>query len=590
MKFQDYRYERPNYDEIKTQMERAFAKMENAETAEAQLEAIKGINKLRSHLQTMQTISNIRHTIDTTDAFYDGENNYWDQQSPHYQALDSAFYQKLVDSKFRDALVDELGEVLLQKAENALKSFSPEIIEDLQAENKLASQYSKLMASAKIQFRGEELTLAGLGKYMVDKDQAVRKEASDQKFQWFVQNETQIDDIFHQLVQIRHQIAQKLGFQNFVELGYVRMNRLDYDAQMVANFRSQVLDHIVPLASELFDKQQERLGLAALNYYDLGFQYKSGNATPKGNPEWILANGQKMYSELSPETKEFFDMMVEKDLLDLVNKPGKRGGGYATYIPDYQSPYIFSNFNGTSHDIDVLTHEAGHAFQKYASRHVGAEVPEYNWPTKESAEIFSMSMEFFTWDWMHLFFEEDTPKYKYSHLGGAIKLIPNVVLVDHFQHWVYENPEATPTERKSAWRNLEKQYLPHKTYSDCDFLERGGWWLQIPHIFAVPFYYIDYSLAQICALQFWQRNQKAPAQAWSDYLALCQLGGSKSFGDLLKAANLVSPFADGCVKSVISDIAAWLEANSDVEGTVEIEVLNQEKTPKTANLEINSSN
>jgi len=590
MKFQDYRYERPNYEEVKSQMGDWFTKMETADTAETQLEAIYAINKIRSSIESMSTIANIRHTIATTDKFYDEENNYWNKQRPLYQALDSEFYEKLVNSKFRAELEHTLGTVVFQKAENALKAFSPGIIEDLQEENKLASDYSKLQASAKIQFKGEELTLAGLGKYMVDKDRNIRKEASAKKFEWFAQHEAEIDSIYDQLVKIRHRIAQKLGFQNFIELGYIRMNRLDYNASMVQNFRDQVQAHIVPLASELYGKQQERLGLETLHYYDMGFQYEDGNATPKGDPNWILQNGQKMYSELSPETKEFFDMMVEKNLLDLVNKPGKRGGGYCTYIPDFESPFIFSNFNGTSHDIDVLTHEAGHAFQKYASRKLGETVPEYNWPTKESAEIFSMAMEFFTWDWMSLFFKEDTAKYKYSHLGGAIKMLPNIMVVDAFQHFVYENPEATPEQRKAAWRDLEKQFLPDKNYSECDFLERGGWWLQIPHIFGMPFYYIDYGLAQIVALQFWQRNQKDHETAWSDYLKLCRLGGSKTFTGLLNAANLTSPFEDGCVSAIVSDIADWLRSNSNVEGTVEIEVLSKEKALSGAKLKINPSN
>lgn len=584
MKFQDYKYERPVFEDVKSQLEGLFATIENASSASEQLAAVKEVNKIRSYTQTMGTLASIRHSIDTRDEFYDGENQYWDEQGPLYDELSSKFYQLLVNSKYRDELQAELGDVFFKLAENSLKAFSPEIIADLQEENKLSSEYSKLLASAKINFRGEELTLPGLGKYMVDKDRSVREEASTLKYQWFAEHEEEIDNIYDQLVKLRAKIAQKLGFKNFVELGYVRMNRLDYDASMVQNFRDQVLEHIVPVATELYEQQAKRLGLDKLSYYDTSFEFLSGNATPKGSPEWIVDNGVKMYSELSPETKEFFDLMVEKDLLDLVNKPGKQGGGYCTYISDYKVPFIFSNFNGTSGDIDVLTHEAGHAFQVYSSRHI--EIPELNFPTYESCEIHSMSMEFFTWPWMDLFFQEETAKYKYSHLGSAIKFIPYGVTVDAFQHFVYENPEATPAERKAAWRQLEKQFLPHKDYSECDFLERGGWWFQQAHIFGMPFYYIDYTLAQICALQFWKRDQEDHASAWHDYLELCKVGGTKSFVDLVKYANLKSPFEEGCVSSIISEIADWLRNNSDVESPASIEIQQQASTTKATKLNL----
>jgi M3 family oligoendopeptidase len=253
--------------------------------------------------------------------------------------------------------------------------------------------------------------------------------------------------------------------------------------------------------------------------------------------------------------------MQENNLMDLVAKKGKAGGGYCTYIENYKSPFIFSNFNGTSGDIDVLTHEAGHAFQVYSSRHF--EIPEYYWPTYEACEIHSMSMEFFTWPWMELFFEEDTDKYKFSHLSDALLFLPYGVSVDEFQHWVYENPEATPKERKLKWREIEKKYLPHKDYDGNKYLENGGFWQRQGHIYNSPFYYIDYTLAQICAFQFWKRSRENQEEAWADYVNLCKLGGSMSFTKLVEAANLISPFEAGCVESVVGVIENWLNSVDD---------------------------
>lgn len=561
MKFNDFKYERPNYEQFKNEFGALVYKFEAATNAEEQLQLVDKINQLNVHIETMATLASIRHSIDTRDEFYDTEQTYWDEYGPLYEESFSAFNHAVVASPYRKELEAKLSKQYFTIKEFNLRSFSKEIVADLQEENKLSSQYTKLLASAKIPFDGEERTLPGMGKYLLSEDRHIREEASIAKYHFFEEHEEEIDAIYDQLVKVRTRIAKKLGFNNFVELGYIRMMRSDYNPEMVENFRKQVLDYIVPVATSLYKRQEERLGYGELRYFDEKFEYTTGNATPKGSPEWILENGVKMYNELSPQTKEFFNFMVDHELLDLVNKPGKAGGGYCTYIPEYKSPFIFSNFNGTAGDIDVLTHEAGHAFQVYSSRWI--ETPELNFPTYESCEIHSMSMEFFTWPWMESFFKEDTEKYKFSHLGGAIKFIPYGIVVDAFQHFVYYNPEATPAQRKAAWRELEKQYLPHKNYEGCDFLERGGWWFQQAHIFNSPFYYIDYTLAQICALQFWKRMYDDRETAWNDYVRLCEVGGTKSFLGLVTYANLKSPFEEGCLSSIISDIKEWLDAVED---------------------------
>jgi len=557
MKFQDFKYERPDFDSYKAKMTDLIAEFKAATSAEEQLTIFKKINVLRNAVSTMGTLASIRHSVNTKDEFYDAENTYWDEAGPLYEELDDSLYDALLTTPFKTELEAELGTQFFKLIECGKKSFTPAIIEDLQEENRLSSEYSKLIASAQIEFQGETYTLPGLGKFTVDKDRSVREAASTARYAFFAENEAKIDDLYDQLVQVRTKIAKKLGFNNFTELGYLRMTRTDYGPADVANFRKQVLEIIVPVNNEIFEQQRQRLGLEKLRYFDTAFEFESGNATPQGDPKWIVDQGIKMYSELAPETKEFFDLMVEKELLDLENKDGKQGGGYCTYINDYKVPFIFANFNGTQGDVDVLTHEVGHAFQVYRSRHL--EIPELAFPTYESCEIHSMSMEFICWPWMENLFKDDVEKYKYSHLSGALKFMPYGVLVDHFQHFIYDNPTATKEERKAEWRRLEKQYLPHKDYEGCDFLENGGFWHQQGHIFASPFYYIDYTLAQICALQFWKRMQNDDPAAWNDYLALCDVGGSKSFVELVKLANLKSPFEDGCVKSIIADIKAWLD-------------------------------
>ena len=559
--FKDYEYKRPNLEQDKATFQTLLTKFKEASSVEEQSKAIEHLNAFRNDYSTQANLVYIRASIDTNDEFYQKERDYFDETNPEIEEMITEYYKALVESPFRDELEAKWGSQLFDLADFQIKAFSPEIISLMQKENKLSSDYSKLVASAQVEFNGETLTLAQLGPYTESTDRETRKKAREISGGFFHEHEAKFDDLYDQLVKVRHEIATTLGYKNFVELGYIRMNRIDYNAEMVKNFRDQVRDYIVPVATKLYERQAKRIGVESLKYYDEPFNFLSGNATPQGSPEWIVENGKKMYEELSPETAEFFQFMIDRDLMDLVAKKGKEAGGYCTFIDNYESPYIFSNFNGTSGDIDVLTHEAGHAFQVYTSRNIG--IPEYVWPTFESCEIHSMSMEFFTWPWMELFFKEQTDKYKFAHLSGGLLFLPYGVAVDEFQHVVYENPEMTPAERKAAWKKIEEIYLPHRDYDGNSYYETGGFWQRQAHIYASPFYYIDYTLAQICAFQFWKRSREDHEAAWKDYLHLCQLGGSQSFTKLVAEANLISPFEDGCIKSVIGSIEEYLNSVDD---------------------------
>ncbi|PPA72239.1 M3 family oligoendopeptidase [Jeotgalibacillus proteolyticus] len=559
--FEHYTYNRPIFKEEKERFNSLLDNFKHAATVEEQTEAINEINKFRNHISTQFNLAYIRASIDTNDEYYQKERDYFDEVEPQLTELVNEYYKALLQSPWRSELEKKWGKQLFGLADKSIKASSPEVISLLQKENKLTSEYSKLVASAEVEFNGEKLTLAQLYPYSESTDRDIRKKATFANYDFFKGHEEKFDNLYDQLVKVRHEIAVSLGYKNFVELGYVRMHRLDYDAKMVKNFRDQVRDFIVPLAAKLRKRQAERIGVEDLMFWDEPLSFLTGNAIPKGSPEWIIDNGRTMYEELSPETHEFFSYMTDRKLMDLEAKKGKEAGGYCTFIEDYQSPFIFSNFNGTSGDIDVLTHEAGHAFQVFSSRHI--EVPEYLWPTHEGAEIHSMSMEFFTWPWMEKFFEEQTEKYKFAHLSSGILFLPYGVAVDEFQHVIYENPQMTPAERKSAWKKIEEIYLPHRKYGGHSYLEAGGVWQRQGHIYEVPFYYIDYTLAQICAFQFWKRSREDFQKAWDDYLHLCKVGGSKSFTELVKEANLISPFEDGCVEFVIGSIEEWLNSVED---------------------------
>jgi len=560
-KFSELPYERPDIAKLKEKSDELLKRFNEADSFEMQNEIMKEINKMRNHISTVSTIASVRHSIDTRDKKYDEENTFYDQNSPLLQEMTTDYYKALNNSKFKEQLKEKWGNLIFDIAHLEIKTFSKEIMDDLKKENELVTNYQKLTSGAKIMFKGEERNLSGMTPFMQDKDRTVRKEASNALFGFFTENEKEFDDIYDQLVKVRTSIAKKLGYDNFVQLAYDRLTRSDYGPKEVANYRKQIHEQVVPFATELRKRQAERIGVDKMKFYDESLKFSSGNATPKGEPKFIVQAAKNMYHEMSQETGEFIDMMLENELMDLETKKGKRPGGYCTFLPDYGVPFIFSNFNGTSHDVDVLTHEAGHAFQSYMSRH--HELPEYQWPTLEACEIHSMSMEFFAWPWMESFFKEDTEKYKFSHLAESLLFLPYGVAVDEFQHFVYENPEATPKQRKEKWSEIEKKYLPHRDYDGIEHCENGGLWQKQLHIYCVPFYYIDYTLAQVCAFQFWKKSLDNRETAWEDYLRLCKAGGSKSFVDLVKHANLKSPFEDGCLASVMGEIRKWLDGVDD---------------------------
>lgn len=554
--FSEYEYQRPNAEKIESDFNQLISNFESCVDFEMALKCIDDINVIRNDFLSQYNICYIRHTINTKDAFYEAENSFFDNYSPIFSNFISKYYKALILHQFRSELEAHFDKQLFRIAELSIKTFDPAIIEDLQEENQLSSEYTKLKATAELIVDENKYNLSSIIPLNVDKDRSLRKKSNEIKWAFYEQNEAKIDEIYDKLVKVRHRIALKLGYQNFVQLGYDRMLRSDYNAEMVAIYRDQIAKYIVPLNSKIYAVQQERTQLDTLYYYDEDFHFTDGNPTPKGDPDYILAAANKMYSELSPETAEFFAFMQEKQLMDLVARDGKATGGYCTYINNYKAPFIFSNFNGTSGDVDVLTHEAGHAFQVFRSRNHS--IPEYNWPTYEACEIHSMSMEFFTWPWMNQFFGEDTHKYYCAHLTNALLFLPYGAAVDEFQHEIYSNIELSPKERKLIWKQLEKKYLPHRNNDQNQYLENGGFWQKQNHIFNSPFYYIDYTLAQFCALTYWDWSRTDQKAAWNSYVSLCNLGGKFAFTELIQKAGLKSPFEKDSFKGILNPIIDWL--------------------------------
>lgn len=563
MKFSEYPYHSIDVQDTKQKIQSIQKRLIEATDYTSFRCAFHELDQLLQDISTQFSLCSIRHTIDTRDAYYRKEDDRINEIAPILQEDLVHVSDVILNSPYRKELEKEVPATYFLAKEFEKKCFSPEIIEDLQKENKYSSQYQQLVASVQIDFEGKKRTLSELEPFMKSKDRAMRKKATKAYWNWFLEHEQELGDIFDTLVKTRDHMAKKLGYKNYIELGYYRMNRFDYGQEDVAQYRKQVLEQVVPLNNALYARQQKRLGYDRLYVWDESMEFLSGNPTPKHDKDTMVKLALKMYQELDEDTGKFFQFMVNHELMDLDSKPGKAAGGYCDYLSSYRSPFIFANFNQTSGDVETLTHEAGHAYQAYSSQNIFPS--ECIWPTNESAEIHSMSMEFLTYPWMKSFFEEDTQKFYFSHLSGAVKFLPYGVLVDHFQHEIYAHPEYSHEQRMRTWRELEKQYLPHKDHDQIDVLERGGWWMRQLHIFMDPFYYIDYTLAQVCALQFWTRAQKHDPNTLKDYKHICKIGGSLPFKQIVKEAHLKNPFEAGCLDETMEEVRTVLDSISDEE-------------------------
>ena len=528
MKFSEMPYERPELAQVKEELAELTRQLTSAPDYETAKAVFLRKEQTQKHISTLVNLANIRHSIDTRDAFYDGEMKFWNAALPELQEYQQQWTMAMLQSPFRADFSAEYGDLMFVNAEIALKAFSPAIIPQMQQENDLAQEYEKLLASAQIPFEGKTYTLSQLTPFKSDPDDVRRLAAWKAEGQWYKDNQPKMDEIYDKLVHLRDEMGKKLGYDGYTTLGY-------------------------------YNRQAERLGVRyPLSFADAALEFRSGNPRPCGTPDDVLAAGKKFYNELSAETGEFFNTMLDMELLDVLSTEGKEAGGYCTSLADYGVPFIFANFNGTQHDVEVVTHEAGHAFAAWTNRD---RIPaQYIWPSMEGCEVHSMSMEFMAWPWEEEFFGSDARKFRYSHLASALTFIPYGTMVDHFQHEVYDHPEMTPAERHAVWKRLLGVYMPWmRLDGDIPFYSEGEGWQRQHHIYSSPFYYIDYCLAQTVSLQFWALGQVSREQTWAKYMAYTRQGGSETFTKLLANAGLDSPFDERCLQGVSRAAMDWLE-------------------------------
>ncbi|QUY65067.1 M3 family oligoendopeptidase [Helcococcus kunzii] len=558
MKFRELEYTRPDFDSLLNELNEKLDLIENAKTSDEYLKLLHEVDTMTEDFSEAANIAYIRNTIDTRDEFYEKEVEVFDEIFPKFSQFSNKLQNIRLKSPFRKDFEEKYGKNITKTDELQKDIFNPSIMEDRIKESKLANEYQKLMGTAEIEFDGKKLNLSQLTPYKQSKDRAVRKAAAKASSAWFNERKDQFDRIYDELVKVRHQIAKKLGFDSYLDVAYRSFGRTDWGREDAKNYRDQIVKYIVPLANKLYEEQKERIGVEDFLYYDIPLKFLSGNPTPKGTEEELVDYAKKMYKELSPETEEFFNAMIEHEMMHLTSQDGKAPGGYMTQLDKTKLPFIFANFNGTAHDVDVLTHEAGHAFQGYLTRDVYPS--DVRGACMEIMETHSMSMEYFTHPWMEGFFKEDTEKYYYNHVVSSLEFLPYGASIDEYQEWVYDNPEATPEERNNKFREIEKKYSPHIDYADDEYMDSGRRWQAQMHVYSSPFYYLDYTIAQMNAFQFFVLDMENHEDAWNKYLELCKLGGKLGTKEIISKVGLKNPFEKETFKYVVPRLEEYLES------------------------------
>jgi len=555
LKVSEIPYKRYTIEEATEAFAAVEAKFQNAACAQDVVDAHAMMMDIMLEYSQAASLANCRFTLNTKDEFYLAEMGYYDEAGPLFENLMVKFADYMLTTPYRAEVEEKLGSRIFKKYEISKKAFDPCIVEDAQLENSIVTEYSTFMSQLVFEYKGEKMPLSKLRGHLEDTDREDRRLAAIAIGKGLEAVSDTLDDIYDRLVQVRTRIAHKLGYKNFVELGYYRMGRLDYDADMVKRFRDNVAQALVPCVKATKEKVAAELGIDQVMFYDNDI-YAAGEAPrpifdTDHTPELFEA-AQEMYNTMHPEIGEFMQRMRDAEAFDVESRDGKFGGGYCTCFPKNEQPFILANFNGSSGDVDVITHEFGHALAaNFVFKHGSMELDVGG---METAECHSMGMEFFCWKYMEKFFGENADKYRRRHLLDAMSFIPYGVIVDEFQHIVYEKPELTPEQRKEVYRELEKKYRPYISYEGIPYLEEGTRWQYQMHIYESPFYYIDYCLAQTVAFGFMLAAREDYDAALAKYLNFSKTGGTKPFEQLIEDAGLASPFKEGALQTMAEKV------------------------------------
>ena len=559
MKFNEMTYTRPDIDALLARCRELAAKAAAAPDGDALVRLYYEQSEAFAEYNTAANLANIHYTCDTRDAYWKAEQDFFDANGPAVTNASVEISRAFLANPHVDALTEKFGTTCVAGMKNAVLSMDDRTVELQQQFNALVSRYQQIYGGALVELDGKQLTIPQLGPYKEALDPAVRRAAYEAEAGYFDAHRAELDELYGEIVKNLNAQARVMGYHDYSELSYVRMNRIGYGPEEIRKFRDQVANDVVPQLQKVMALRAKRTGIARPTFTDLPIMFKDGNPKPIPGYKARMDAARTMYHELSPETAEFIDFMQDNELFDVESRPGKMSGGYMTSLPSYKAPFIFANWNNTSGDVDVLTHECGHAFEGYLAERDPAVPADLECPAMESAEIHSMAMEFLTAPWHHLLFGKDTDKYSLLHAEDSFVFLAYGCEVDEFQQIMYQNPDLTPDERNAQWLKLEKKYRPWIDFDNLPFYGRGAGWQRQLHIYECPFYYIDYCLSSMAALQFYLLSLTDHKDAWQRYLRLVRRAGLASYTELLQTAGLQVPFAPGSVKGIAQQMTRWLE-------------------------------
>ena len=559
MKFNEMTYTRPDIGALLARCKELAAKAATAPDGDALVRLYYEQSEAFAEYNTAANLANIHYTCDTRDAYWKAEQDFFDANGPAVTNASVEISRAFLANPHVDALTEKFGTTCVAGMKNAVLSMDDRTVELQQQFNALVSRYQQIYGGALVELDGKQLTIPQLGPYKEDLDPAVRRAAYEAEAGYFDAHRAELDELYGEIVKNLNAQARVMGYHDYSELSYVRMNRIGYGPEEIRKFRDQVANDVVPQLQKVMALRAKRTGIARPTFTDLPIMFKDGNPKPIPGYKARMDAARTMYHELSPETAEFIDFMQDNELFDVESRPGKMSGGYMTSLPSYKAPFIFANWNNTSGDVDVLTHECGHAFEGYVAERDPAIPADLECPGMESAEIHSMAMEFLTAPWHHLLFGKDTDKYALLHAEDSFVFLAYGCEVDEFQHIMYQNPDLTPDERNAEWFKLEKKYRPWIDFAGLPFYGRGAGWQRQLHIYECPFYYIDYCLSTMAALQFFLLSLTDHKDAWERYLRLVRRAGTASYTELLETAGLKVPFEEGSIKGIAQQMTDWLE-------------------------------
>lgn len=551
MIFHQIPYTRFDMDAACKTLESLSEQIAQASDAETQLALLSEGEKLMQHADTSSSLAQLRYFLDTSDAFYAGEMAYCGQNGPRLDLAAQKLYRALAASPFRSELSASLGSFFFEKVEAEARLSDEAILDLCSAEQALCQRYTELTSQATVSFYGEELPLSSMTARYADTDRARRREALRVVNAWYEAHAAELDEIFDALVKNRTEQAHRLGFASYTDMKYA--GRFGFGREQIEAFRAQVLEKWVPFVCEIKENQRKRLGVPTFRMYDSPLRFADGNPRLQLTGDAFVQAVGDVFHRMSGEAGAYFDELRKNDMFDLFDRKGKVAyAGFCVELFDYDAEFIFGHFAGDHTDLEVLVHEFGHALAACRARR-NPRVPYLlRSGTQEIAETHSTAMELLTIPYLAPFFSaEDLRKYRIKQIEYAAYFICSICVGDEFQHEIYDHPEMTPAERNAAYARIYLRYNPYLDTSDLPFSSWGSQWQDMTVIYAMPFYFIDYALAQTQSLLFYAESLKDPEGAFRRYLRFVDFAGTQPFPQIVRACGLLSPFDEKCFDTLL---------------------------------------